>query len=300
MITTVDQGNLPPLSHPPIEQILLDRGTRGMDRLARHLPPDYCARAARAAWGARARVLLTTGFYIAGRPETDGPPGAFFLARGLAQVGARVAFVAEPETLMLLRALAAAMWPAGQSAPDYRPFPILNPAASRAFAAQLCADWQPSLVVAVERCGRSADGRYLNWRGGDITPYTAQVDDLLDAPGAVTIGIGDGGNEVGMGCLADALVTDLAYVAPCVTPADHLVVATVSNWGAYGLLAYLGAPAGRNLLPGADESVAALRLLADLGAVNGMSGRPEAVVDGFPPEVDAQVLDALRAVSPLL
>lgn len=284
-------------AHPPIERILLDRGTRGMDRVARHLPPDYCARAAQAAWAARDRVLLTTGFYVAGRPETDGPPGAFFLGRGLAQVGAQVAFVSEEETLLLLRTLTTAMWPPGAAPPTFRAFPIADAAGSRAFAADLGAEWQPSLVIAVERCGRSADGCYRNRRGGDITPYTAQIDELLAVPSATTIGIGDGGNELGMGRVAAALMADLDYPAPCVTPADHLVVATVSNWGAYGLLAYLSSLAGRDLLPGDDESVAALRLLADLGAVNGMSGLAEAVVDGFPPEVDARVLDALRAAA---
>jgi hypothetical protein len=297
MSTTVDQPLLEPSPYPPIERILLARGTRGMDKIARHLPPDYCARAARAVWGARGRVLLTTGFYVAGHPETDGPPGTFFLARGLAQTGAHVAFVSEQDTLSLLRALAGAMWPANVPAPEYLPFPILNPAASRDFAARLTDEWQPSLIAAVERCGRAADGHYHNRRGRDITPYTAQVDDLFATGGAVTVGVGDGGNEIGMGCVTAALTADLAYPRPCVTPADHLVVATVSNWGAYGLLAYIGELAGRNLLPGDDESVAALRLLADLGAVNGMSGQAEPLVDGFPPEVEAQVLGELRVAA---
>jgi hypothetical protein len=180
------------------------------------------------------------------------------------------------------------------------PFPVVDAAASRVYAADLCAQWQPRLVVAIERCGRNAEGRYLNRRFADITPYTAQVDDLLDAPGAVTIGVGDGGNEVGMGRLAEVIPTELDLPLPSITPADHLVAATVSNWGAYGLLAYLSAHAGRTLLPGDDESVAALRLLADLGAVNGMSGRAEAVVDGFPPAVEAEVLDELRAAVAVL
>jgi hypothetical protein len=92
--------------YPPIESIVLSRGWRGMDRLARHLPPDYVARAAAAQWDHRARVLITTGFYVAGHPETDGPPGAFFLGRALAHCGAMVAFVADAEPLRLLELLA--------------------------------------------------------------------------------------------------------------------------------------------------------------------------------------------------
>jgi hypothetical protein len=280
---------------PPIETILLRRGARGMDRVAPHLPPDFCARAARALWDARARTLITTGFYVAGFPETDGPPGAFFLARGLAACGARAGFVAEEETLDLLRALTAAMWPADAPPPAFLPFPIADAAASRAFAADLAARWRPSAVVAVERCGRTAAGTYLNMRREDITPHTAQVDDLLRAPGAVSVGVGDGGNEVGMGCVVDALRDALGLETPCVTLADHLVIATVSNWGAYGLLAYLGGFAGRDLLPTDAESADALRRLAALGAINGMSRRAEALVDGFAPEVEAAVLAELRA-----
>ena len=51
------------------------RAHRHMDRLARHLPPDYLAQAATALWARRARVLITNGFYVNGHPETDGPPG---------------------------------------------------------------------------------------------------------------------------------------------------------------------------------------------------------------------------------
>ena len=282
-------------AQPAIERIVLARGTRGMDRLARHLPPDFVARAARASWDARARTLITTGFHVAGAPETDGPPGAFFLARGLALGGGAVGFVAEDDTLTLLHALSAQFWPVALPAPAFLPFPIMDAAASRQRVAELAAAWQPSLVVAIERCGRTADGRYLNMRGDDITPQTAQVDELLAIPGAVSVGIGDGGNEIGMGCLRAALQSDLAYTAPCVTPVDYLAVGTVSNWVAYGLLAYMSDWAGRDLLPTEGESQAALHRLAALGAVHGMARRPEAAVDGFSPADEAALLAALRA-----
>ncbi|MDQ2807224.1 MAG: DUF4392 domain-containing protein [Chloroflexota bacterium] len=284
--------------HPAIERIVLARGTRGMARLARHLPPDFVARAARAAWDARARTLITTGFHVAGAPETDGPPGAFFLARGLAWGGGTVGFVAEEDTLALLRALTATFWPADLPAPAFCPFPIMDAAASRQRVAQLAAARQPSLVVAIERCGRTSDGRYLNMRGDDITPVTAQVDELLALPGAVAVGIGDGGNEIGMGCLRAALQSDLDYAAPCVTPVDYLAVGTVSNWVAYGVLAYMSGWAGRDLLPTDAESGAALQQLAALGAVHGMARRPEAAVDGFSPADEAALLAALRGSLP--
>jgi hypothetical protein len=289
------------MDHPAIERIILARGERGMDRLARYLPPDYCAKAAEALWGARDRVMLTTGFHIlaAGGPETDGPPGTFFLGRGLALCGSRVAFVCEPVVLRLLEELVDVYWPARLTPPELVRFPVMDLEPSETLARNLCSRWKPTSVVAVERCGRTEDGKHLNRRGDDITPYTAHVDYLLDGTGALTVGIGDGGNEIGMGCLTKEIAVELGNASPCVTPADHLVIATVSDWGAYGLLAYLSKHAGRDLLPTRAEVLGSLEVLAAMGAIHAMTLKPEPAVDGFPAEVEAGVVEELRRVQSL-
>ena len=161
-------------------------------------------------------------------------------------------------------------------------------------AEQIIAEWQPTAVIAVERCGRTASGRYLNMREGDITPWTAQVDDLLTAFDGLTIGIGDGGNEIGMGRLAAEVRAELGRAEPALTPAGHLIVATTSNWGAYGLVAYLSRHAGRDLLPSSDEERAALHLLDAHGAVSA-GDLPPPHVDGYSLDIDCAVLEALRA-----
>jgi hypothetical protein len=55
-----------------------------------------------------------------------------------------------------------------------------------------------------------------------------------------SIGIGDGGNEVGMGkilaLVESSQIPNAAQIA-CVIPTDHLHVASVSNWGGYALVA---------------------------------------------------------------
>src|SRR5207237_6442479 len=97
-------------------------------------------------------------------------------------------------------------------------------------------------AVAIERCCLSPDGRPRNMRGVDVSPWTAPLDDLFTAAPWARIGVGDGGNEIGMGKLPTGLI---ARTVPngeriaCITPCDHLVVAGVSNWGAYGLMAAL-------------------------------------------------------------
>ena len=79
-------------------------------------------------------------------------------------------------------------------------------------------------------------------RGVDVSPWTAPLDDLFLGGPWTKLAVGDGGNEIGMGRLPAGLIARTvpngAEIA-CVTSCDHLVVAGVSNWGAYGLMAAL-------------------------------------------------------------
>lgn len=55
-----------------------------------------------------------------------------------------------------------------------------------------------------------------------------------------SIGIGDGGNELGMGKIISLIKSsDIPNgdVIACTVPTDHLIVSSVSNWGAYALVA---------------------------------------------------------------
>ena len=97
-------------------------------------------------------------------------------------------------------------------------------------------------ALSIERCGRSADGAPRNMRGEDISAFTTPLDELFLAGPWQRIAIGDGGNEIGMGSVPASVIG--AHVAhgetiACVTPADHLIVAGVSNWGAYALIGAL-------------------------------------------------------------
>src|SRR4029450_9617290 len=66
------------------------------------------------------------------------------------------------------------------------------------------AAYAPALVIAIERPGRSATGVYHNMSGRNVGHCLNNFEDLFvaaEARGIWTIGIGDGGNEVGMGAL---------------------------------------------------------------------------------------------------
>jgi hypothetical protein len=77
---------------------------------------------------------------------------------------------------------------------------------------------------------------------------------------------------------------------------SRLVIASVSNWGGYGLVAALSSIVGRNLLPTVDEERRLVARTAALGAVDGTTGAPDGKVDGFGPDVTAEILTALHGL----
>lgn len=183
-----------------------------------------------------ARVGLITGFYVPqGIPpaaETDGPVGAALLAKGLENVGISCRLATDEPCR---GTCAAALTGAGLSG-----VPI-----DAADVDEAIGTWRRAEIthaISIERCGRSADGAPRNMRGLAIGSYTAPLDELFTAGPWDTIAVGDGGNEIGMGALPRELIAqhvEHGATITCVTPAQHLIVAGVSNWGAYALLGAL-------------------------------------------------------------
>jgi hypothetical protein len=172
-------------------------------------------------------------------------------------------------------------------------FPITSYAASQQIATDLLAQEQPSLLISLERCGMNAEGRYANMRHVDISPQTAKID-LLFQQFPESIGIGDGGNEIGMGNLWHAIQAEALPIIPCTTPVKHLVIATVSNWAAYGIAAYLSRMQQADFMRFVTPRPLLEQLVA-WGCVDGVSGQPTLSVDGFPLEHIEALIDCLRA-----
>lgn len=153
-------------------------------------------------------------------------------------------------------------------------------------------------LVAIERLGRTRGGRYFNMRGVDVTATTGDVDRWFSQDrdgGRRTIGIGDGGNEIGMGNVEERVrqhIPNGPTIASCVTT-DWNIAAGTSNWGAWGLLAMLSLMTGRPLLPTREEAAKQLESLVAAGAVDGVTGIRAATVDKLEPEVYFHLLDAL-------
>jgi len=251
------------------------------------------------------RVGLITGFFVprgdVSAPETDGPVGTALLAAALAACGvpARIAV-----DMPCAEAVKAAVEKAGGDVTVDEVGVDDRPGIDR-----LIGTWREagiSHVVAIERCGRSGDGRPRNMRGVDVSPWTAPLDDLFLGGPWMKLAVGDGGNEIGMGWLPAGLIARTvpngAAIA-CVTSCDHLVVAGVSNWGAYGLMAALSVlradwttTVAKFLT--AERDLAVTRAVVDkAGAVDGVTARREATVDGFGPEIHGALLDELGRIA---
>lgn len=172
-------------------------------------------------------------------------------------------------------------------------------------------------VVAVERAGAASDGHAYTMRARSIAHLVAPLEVLMGHSamsrgesattaaaargfkfGCGTTGIGDGGNEVGMGKLLDTVREDvpLGDTIACVTPADNLIAAAVSNWGAYALVAAVATVTGdASLVPTDEEEHAVMRALVDAGIADGVTGVVGSTVDGLPFERSIDVLRELRA-----
>lgn len=272
-----------------IEDIILQKDGRNIGALRPHLPANYVEEAARLILDNPAKALIATGFHIlsAGAPETDGPPGAVAIGNTLKKLGFEIAYVTDIHSSKALRAVA----PRSQRIID---FPVTGHRESSEFAFQVIKEESPTILISTERCGLTGDGTYRNMRGLDISQFNAKIDHLFDLHPA-SVGIGDGGNEIGMGNLYKVIPNyEKLPKSPCVTTVKKLVIASVSNWGSYGLVAGLSLLAGKNLLPTVEQEMKWVENAVKAGAVDGFSGESKPYVDAFPPEVNSICLRELH------
>ena len=132
-----------------LEKRILEDPRRGMDRIQDLLSADFCTQAGQfvLTWP-RGRVLLVTGFYVDGQGEPDGPPGTRLLCDALSRLGCAPLVVPDPFCAAYVTA-------AGL------PFGTCGPEAGEGELLSLLEREQPVGLIAVERCGRAADGRYI-------------------------------------------------------------------------------------------------------------------------------------------
>lgn len=276
------------MAHQSFEDIILQDDTRGISALREHLPANFVEEAAQQVLDRPGKVLIATGFYIAyaGAAETDGPPGAVAIGEALEKLGREVAYVTDKWSIDVVKSVT------GDA--EVIEFPVVTHFESSQFAYEVTAKHRPSALISIERAGLVGDGTYRNWKGEDISKFNAKVDHLFDQH-PHSVGIGDGGNEIGMGNLREIIPgTPKLPDNPCVTTTTKLLIASTSNWGGYALVAQLGLLTGEDLLPSVEQGYEWVKQTAAAGAVEGLSGEKKDWVDGRAPEQDAMCLRDLH------
>lgn len=266
-----------------IEDTLVERNPRYMQVAQAALEPGYYLRAANMLRDVSDTVIIGTGFPVTDTFETDGPVGAIALYKALEKLGAAPVLACGPP---LSRCLAA----------DYQVLELCarDVPAAEAEARENLGRYSPSAVVSIERPGLAEDNNYYNMRGEDITPRSAFFDPYITLADCPTIAIGDGGNEIGMGNIRQAIAT--LDINAATTGCDELLVADVSNWGAYGLIAMLARWSERDLLAEISP-LEILSYLSEHGSVDGVTRENTLTEDGLEAGEGQQVIDELRRLT---
>jgi hypothetical protein len=215
-------------------------------------------------------VIIITGFAVP--PvipigETDGPLGAASLARAInfGLKGKVLILVDECQVDMLestcraaeLRVVRKEHFGSLPHSTAVHDFPLTTMKESREIARQILDDYNPSAVISVERAGRNEKGVYHTAFGHDMSGWTPKIDSVIDEArrrNVLTIGVGDWGNEAGLGTLKGKIEEIMPNGSHCRCPcgkgiattveADIPLVVTCSNLGAYGMTACLSALLG--------------------------------------------------------
>jgi D-glutamate cyclase len=267
-------------------------------------------------------VVILTGFVVPPwlRPENDGPVGAVNLARAL-----NLAFditpliIGEREVVGPLPALCRA---GGLEVADLELVRrttrrvalesfTTDSRRARSDAESLLDRVAPKAVIAIEKASMNEVGVHHSGVGYDVSPMTAKVDHIIDVArerGIWTLGIGDGGNEIGMGCIKETVKGSLATGAHCGCPCGHgthaatatdlLLPVMVSNWAATALEANLAVRLGTvEVLHDRRMEAKLLEAAADAGFIDPASGLSISSGDAVDLDVHLAIVDILNFVA---
>lgn len=272
-------------------------------------------------------VLIATGW--PDRPhislniaETDGPPGAailgmalhkarravpiFLIEANLVPAMERVCSSAGFRVVSPEEAMAAAESKAPLHATAVLGFPTDISEAEKASTGLL--DTLPvQAVITIEKGGMNEKGIIHTSRGDDTTAPMAKADILVKKAKErriLTIGIGDGGNEIGMGVIAEELRQWLPLGKQCrcpcgggiipITKTDFLLPAAVSNWGAYGISAMMAVIEDKNEVFHSSEIERRVLLACiDAGLIDGGSGYVSGGVDSLSMSIHMSMVNLL-------
>ncbi|MEM0949166.1 MAG: glutamate cyclase domain-containing protein [Pseudomonadota bacterium] len=315
--------------------VTLDVGNRGVEPLFQaaraHLGRSPVGAAADALLAAPkgGLAILTTGsvsraWLTPELGENDGPSGAAAVARALVLARRVTPVVVIEETLMA--PMAAVLRASGLAVVDLdaarrasqdgsmacvvlQTFPVEDGAGETAAHDMLDA-LSPDVMFSTERVGRNVNGIYYNMGGRDYGMGRARVDLVFDqgmVRGVPVVAVGDGGNEIGMGLVAEAVQRSVPHGAtgdcPCgggigaVSRADVLVTAAVSNWGCTAICAAMALRTGDpGLFHTPTMEARLLEVMTANGLINSADGLIDPHVDGIRDTTHIAVAEMAEAI----
>jgi len=261
-----------------------------------------CYRAARRILDATpGRVALVTGtynekFFPGG--ETDGPIGAAVVGRVLGALGWKVTFCVEREIIPAMRSLAEAAGASG----DYEGLVI-----GGGDHAELAERFDGAIFI--EKIGTNRCGVHHTSSGLASDCDDANVSGLVEgmnAAGKWTIGLGDGGNEVGFGAIVETVRELVRYGDACRCPCEGgiatalatetLYAASISNWAAYAIIAAMALiRKDFDLLHTPEMELKLLELAPTVGCREGTVAEGKPFIDAVPPEGSAAMVQLLKS-----
>lgn len=268
-------------------------------------------------------VFVVTGSgskYGLTRGETDGPLGAASLSRALdLGLNAKIVVICEEAHSGPVIATVEA---AGLSVleEDYlykrahtAVVEILpaGPEGGSAFAKRVLQHYDPRALIFVEKTGPNEHGVHHSIMGtakpSDEVGHAHFLAELAREQGRLTIGIGDGGNEIGFGLIQSDVRRIQPFgetcqcpcqggVATCTTT-DVLVACSVSNWGAYGVSAQLAFQLGRpEVLQSEEMEAFMLQRCVAAGGTDGAYASQILYVDGTSSRVQNGLIAMLHEI----
>jgi len=258
------------------------------------------------------RVLIFTGWpscswLMKGLTETDGPVGAAILARVMEESLGVVPIIVMEQSLIHFgeTALRAAGLIVSNLETALKSKTVSYQASVGAVislssqveeaklqSTKMLSDICPAALISIELPGANKEYKYHDSAAREIpTESVMKADEVFKEGkrrGILTIGIGDGGNELGMANAAPVIekyLKDGEMIAP-VTTVDKLVVSCISNWGALGLAACIVAVTGKSEVFDHIDIVRITNCLVDEGAVDGLTAYVDPKNDGASQKVN--------------
>jgi len=265
-------------------------------------------------------VFIQTGFVLLPykKAEMDGIVSSMLLCRALVKAfGAKPVIICPKDNRIAVENMASCVGlHLSQDLNVVREIPLTmgvicftkDASKAEAQADEILAKVRPSAVISIECPGANEEGVYHNATGLNVTELEAKQDILFEKlknSGVLNIAIGDLGNEMGMGTLASTLETYIPYAAKGAcrcgcgggimarTKADHLITATVSDWGCYAMIAALAYLMEDMDIMHSPELEKNVMLCASQSGMIDMTGWLIPAIDGFGMEITLPIVQLM-------